>query len=257
MFNSNGIILYTGPSLLDHSAPIVCIATGLKKASANAKAGGLIQTYIFRADMSPLAALETGHDSAICGTCIHRPRLVWNPERRAWTKPRSCYVNIGQAPLAVYRAFKRGAYARPDDAAIGELLAGRKVRLGAYGDPAAVPLHRWNLYTSTAKAWTGYTHAWRTASPLYSLYCMASVESESEAQAARALGYRTFRVRPAGAAVAHGEAQCPASKESGRKLQCADCMACNGIGTARKSGITIQAHGTAAAVNAFEARAAC
>jgi hypothetical protein len=47
----NGII-YQGPSLLD-GAPIVVIANYSK---SNRKTGGVVQTYILRADMNPLEA---------------------------------------------------------------------------------------------------------------------------------------------------------------------------------------------------------
>jgi len=90
---------------------------------------------------------------------------------------------------------------------------------------------------------TGYTHQWRTASSLARL-CMASVDSEAEAREAQALGWRTFRVRlPAHAGRDDGlrEARCPASAEAGKKLSCAQCLACGGGN--RRGSIVIDAHG--------------
>ena len=67
------------------------------------------------------------------------------------------------------------------------------VRLGTYGDPAAVPASIWSDLVAYSDGHTGYTHQWRTSPGLRGL-CMASVDSEEEAIEAWALGWRTFRV---------------------------------------------------------------
>ena len=226
---ADGVILYQGPSLLD-GAPIVVIATGLKKASANSKTGGMIQTYILRSGVSPTVAIKTGDDASICGDCIHRGAGDGSG--------RTCYVNVGQGPLAVWRAFRRGAYPR---AMAPGLFAGRKVRLGTYGDPAAVPGYVWQAATGEASGWTGYTHQWRTRPDLQP-YCMASADTEAGAREAQAAGWRTFRVAdPGDRARMAGEVVCPASAEAGKKLTCSACMACSGGN--RRGSIVIQAHG--------------
>jgi len=94
-----------------------------------------------------------------------------------------------------------------------EILRGRTVRLGAYGDPAAVPFQVWQALLAYAAAWTGYTHQWRRA-PELAAYCMASVDTPGERAEARFLGFRTFRVRAAGQAVETREVVCPASAEA-------------------------------------------
>jgi hypothetical protein len=116
------------------------------------------------------------------------------------------------------------------------------VRLGTYGDPAAVPVHVWQTLTYAAKGHTGYTHRWRKAPALRTL-CMASVDSVAEAREAHALGWRYFRVAmPSDLARLDIEARCPASAEAGKKLTCAQCMACAGA-NGRRGSIVIQAHG--------------
>ena len=72
----------------------------------------------------------------------------------------ACYVNIGQAPLGIYRAFERGNYPdySNDGEAIAAALGGRSVRMGAYGDPAAIPVTVWESLLIAADGWTGYTH---------------------------------------------------------------------------------------------------
>jgi hypothetical protein len=191
----------------------------------------MLQTYILRADVAPTVAIVTGQDASICGDCMHRGKNG---------KGRTCYVNVGQGPLGVFRAFQRGIYPAAEDvAAIG---AGRNVRLGTYGDPAAVPANVWQALTSRCSGHTGYTHQWRRAPALKSL-CMASCDDAQDALLARLHGWRTFRVAmPSHAARIDGEAICPASAEAGRKLKCETCLACNGA-TGRRGSIVIQAHG--------------
>jgi hypothetical protein len=250
---SNSVILWRGPSLLD-GAPIVVIASGLNS-SANSKTGNMLQTYILRDDISPVNAARTGDDSSVCGACPHRGVTVTDAKGEMRNKGRTCYVNLGQGPLSVWRAFKRGALptaaeilgAGPADA-IRATGRGRVVRLGTYGDPAAVPAAIWRDLIGDAIGHTGYTHQWRNAPELRAL-CMASCDSELEAADAQLHGWRTFRAAlpgmPARApryVAPLRESVCPASAEAGRKLQCAQCLACSGA-NGRRGSIVIQAHG--------------
>lgn len=245
MTTPNGIVLYRGPSMID-GAPIVAIATGFAGKSRNAKTGDMIQTWILRDDVSPVQAIKTGQDESICGDCMHRP-----------SNGGSCYVKVFQAPRSVWESDKRGIYPMAADLeTIANAGAGRVVRLGSYGDPAAVPVAIWKVFTSRAEAWTGYTHQWRS-SPDLAPYCMASVDNEGEAITARSNGWRTFRIRVAGARIAlREEFICPASEEAGRKTDCASCKACMGTsGKARVSPVII-AHGATARRFALHANGA-
>jgi hypothetical protein len=49
--------------------PIVVIATGFKRSSANPKTGDMLQTWILRRDVAPFAAIHNGADASICGDC--------------------------------------------------------------------------------------------------------------------------------------------------------------------------------------------
>lgn len=238
-----GYILYDGPSMIDGS-PIVAIAT---LGSGNRKTGDMIQTWIIRADMDPITANRTGADKAICGTCPHAGKV--DPAKLTGTAPgRTCYVVLAQAPLSVYRTFLRGRYpvASGHDA-IAALGAGKVVRVGAYGDGAAVPFYVWDSLTSRAKGHTAYTHQSGTPSAATnSAFYMASVDSEQAARAAWADGARTFRVIPNVAAMVKGaEVLCPASEEAGKRTTCASCKLCGGAAVAAKS-IAIVAHGNGA-----------
>ncbi len=216
-----GVVLHRGPSLLDGS-PIVVVAVGLDRKSKNAKTGAAVQTYILSDQgENPLQAVNSGADRSVCGDCPHRGL--------------TCYVNLARAPLAVYRAVQRGSYPLFHPPAHLHLFAGRFVRLGAYGDPAAVPLRVWRLICGVATHWTGYTHQWRICDQELRHYCMASVETAHQRERAVAMGWRTFRVRLAQEPLEPGEFSCPASEEEGRRLTCEQCGACDGAKASPKA----------------------
>jgi len=243
------MIIYKGPSRID-GAPIVVIATGLAKASANAKTGALVQTWILREDVSPLDAVNSGADVSICGDCPHRGAIV-----DGRNVDRSCYVTVFQAPQNVWKTYKRGGYPELSRGKILAAFSGKKVRLGAYGDPAAVPFKVWQTLLRWAGPSTGYTHRWRECAPSLKHYCMASCDNARDHEEAKAMGWRTFRVRSAHEALAPREIACPASKEAGQKTTCSACLACGGTNAKARVDIAIVAHGSAGKVNAFERRA--
>ena len=229
----NGMVIYRGPSLLN-GAPVIAICI-LK--SWNEKTGpDSAQTYILPdGDERPTLAIRTGADAAVCGDCKHRPLNAG-----------TCYVVVRQGATKVWDAYRRGLY--PDFSGyvdvVSECLRTRVVRLGSYGDPAAVPAHVWRDLTRSAAGAIGYTHQWRAphAQELCDL-CMASVDSPAEMAEARLMGWRTFRVRVPGAPVLAGEAVCPASAEAGHKLTCSTCGHCNGTQSGRRGNVVIALHG--------------
>jgi len=240
MAKKRNFVFYRGPSMID-GAPIIAIATITR--SSNEKTGAMIQTWILRADMDPIAASRTGADSAICGDCVHRGEHDANGNRIDST--RSCYVRLDTAPLNVWRTERRGRY---DDLSgdldiAAERVAGRKLRLGSYGDPAAVPFIVWVRFLAHVTGKTGYTHQWRRF-PEFAAFCMASCDSSEERIAARMLGFRTFRVASLIAwKKESGEALCPASEQAGKKTTCIDCQACGGNDSKARADIVIPAHG--------------
>lgn len=242
------MIFYKGPSMLD-GKPIIGIATGWKNGSGNSKTGrGLIQTWILREDIAPIDAVHTGDDSSICGACPHRGRIV-----NGRNVERSCYVTVFQAPRSIYDAYQRGIYPRAKVNQLAKAFEGRGVRLGAYGDPAAIPLKYWDATTSRAQFWTGYTHQWRDF-PELNQWCMASADSAIERAHANALGFRTFRVRSLSEPVLENEVICPASAEMNHKLTCDQCKACSGLGGKARADIVIGVHGAKGKINHYENR---
>jgi hypothetical protein len=267
---TNSTVIWRGASLLD-GAPLVVIASGLR-GSSNRKTGSMLQTYILREDVSPIDAVKTGADASICGDCPHRGTS--DGIRNAG---RTCYVNVGQGPLSVWRAYQRGTVPHALEYAgmyflgkRGHLLngqpciaKGKLVRLGTYGDPAAVPVHVWERLLKHSAGHTGYTHQWRNVNGVLPFsqvdglrtLCMASADSPRDALEAWNLGWRTFRVdmgAPIDAADSAAwfnandsrrtESVCPASAEAGKKLTCAQCLACGGA-DGRRGSIVIRAHG--------------
>lgn len=229
----NGAILYQGPSMLD-GAPIVAIATGLERTSENAKTGAMIQTWILRADESPLGASRNGHDSSICGGCAMR--------RDSETGRRRCYVAVHQAPLSVWKAFQAGRYSELGPNA----LVGRTVRVGSYGDPAAVPFEVWARALEGTARHTGYTHQWRD--PRFAQFAsilMASADLAMDVRAAERRGFRAFYVEPIAGdptGTVEGAMRCPASRERKTKATCATCGACNGTEGRNKRHVVIAEH---------------
>jgi hypothetical protein len=227
--NARGFVLYEGPSVLD-GAPIVVVAVAK---SNNAKTGNMLQTFILRADMDPVAASKGGQDDSICGGCPHRHHLGG-----------ACYVNIGQAPLSVYRAYHRGAYlpGTPENLAA---LSGRAIRCGTYGDPAAVPVATWHALFDAVRppVWTGYTHqaGHKNFNPGISQFCMISADTPKSAKKYQAAGLPTFRVTTDAGQLLPGEIECLADSQG---VQCIDCGLCAGVSAGQSVAITV--HGSRA-----------
>lgn len=227
---SNGTIIYEGPSRLD-GAPIVAIATGLHRDSENTKTGALIQTHIMRADIPPNIAIADGSDRSVCGGC-------------QFASGGPCYVLAWRGPLTVWKTYQRGGYrAAPKLSAVS---LGRGLRLGSYGDPAAVPWRVWRGVVAGADQTVGYTHQWRTTPRSMRAIAMASVDNPAEYHEAQAAGWRTFRVRRPEDPILPGEIVCPASKEGGKKTTCDNCNLCSGNSVRAPSIVTI-VHGPKAA----------
>jgi hypothetical protein len=221
---SNGFVLH-------EDALRVIIATGFSNPSDNRKTGDMIQIWILVKAVSPTEAIRTGLDRLICGNCVHRGDGTGGS--------RSCYVNVGQAPLGIWRAWKAGRYPTLQ---FMDCFAGRRVRFGAYGDPTHLPLSLALAIAGVASGHTGYTHQWRKPSLQgWRSILMASVDSTAELLIARSMGWSTFRVTPD--LDHHSFEKLCASDRDG--TPCADCLFCDGSRSGILS-IHIPAHGTGA-----------
>jgi len=83
--------LWTGRSLFNSGRIKACVSRG----SRNVKTGNLDTLWILCADQSPMEAVKTGADSAVCGDC---------PHRRGHGKLGDCFVLLFQAPQSVHKS---------------------------------------------------------------------------------------------------------------------------------------------------------
>ena len=213
------MIVYRGPSRLNGKRILVAL-TGHQGGSANRKTGSMAQSWILAEGEHPAEAKHSGEDAAVCGDCPLRSN--------------GCYVTM-MAPGGVWKR-ERGAPVEAPKRLVS-------LRIGAYGDPAAVPAAVWRrLVKAAGGRWTGYTHFWRkrNAHALRAL-CMASVETLVQARRAWSMGWRTYRIVPEGTKLEPNEIWCPYYTKG---AQCIDCGLCNGVakGHSTKS-IAIPPHG--------------
>jgi len=221
-------IIYKGPSILDGS-PIVAVMT---MASRNTKTGAMAQVYIIAdSDKNPLDINRLGLDFGICGDCKLKGKPAPDKLKGTATE-RGCYVTLFQGPLIVWKNYRAGKYApiAPED--LAEYGRGENIRLGAYGDPAAIPAAITRALISKAAGHTGYTHqiniiATDARAELASA-CMISADNLTEARNHWQAGRRTFRVIQNIDEIVKGEIVCPATAEGGKKTHCNDCRLCSG-----------------------------
>ena len=221
---SRSLVVYRGPSAYH---PDTIIRAVLVLRSTNSKTGNMAQLHILPDATPPHTAQQTGEDRAVCGACPLRPSINGG-----------CYVVTCQGPLSVWRATLSQPVAGAGEVA-GALL-GRTLRLGAYGDPAALPPYvvAWLAGYVNGRV-TGYTHGWR-ARPDLRRYCMASVDAPDDRDEAHAAGWRTFRTHRPGGILDTDEIQCPSERVS-----CAECLLCRGTTIGARS-ISIEVHGSRA-----------
>ena len=220
--------------ILNESATTVSIITFT---SANVKTGDMAQVWILNKDINPVDALKSGASKEVCFNCTH---LV----------NKTCYVNVGQAPQSVYKAYKMGKYAPLDLDILKALIKWKAVRFGAYGEPVLIPLHLVKFMAQHARGFTGYTHQWQNLAYLdYKDYFMASADNISEVVKAHQMGYRTFRVKGENQVNLANEIDCPNATTG---VQCRDCTLCDGLGKHGKGkSITAIVHGTKGKINKF------
>jgi hypothetical protein len=244
MSQQSSFVVYRGPSMLDASATIIAIVT---LESSNTKTGPMAQLFIMPAFTAPHTAQQTGDDAAVCGDCAFRPLLV-KAAREAGVPGaedmRACYVKTFQGPRATWQANHDAPVMLDRTLAILRATEA-SLRLGAYGDPAALPeslIH--TLSDAVSMRITGYTHQWRNpAFGFLRAYVMASCDAVTDYARAKAEGWRTFRViqKRMLPVLAAREIECPSDKG----VQCIDCLLCDGVqyGAAdRRKDIAIHAH---------------
>ena len=278
LVRSNTVLLCRVPGFVEsrQSRSVGIFLSGLHE-SENPKTGNMIQVYILSLSEHPTEAIRQYRESVsdspspspsihpVCGTCPHIGT--------------SCYVREYAGPGGIFRAWKSGsipelsgssspgspAWRKAFRQSVAPMLAGRKIRFGAYGDPILIPLSVVrSLIKATGldrRAHTGYTHAWaqpKFKRSSYRSFFMASVDSIHEQLSAKLAGWRTARVARSPHLVdpylLPSESICPAVKSKG-KVQCIDCMLCDGNGESRNAhsrDIVFPAHGARAGLIALD-----
>jgi len=219
----NGYKLFEGKSKIN-GKNIVAILT-LK--TSNIKTGQMAQLWILNADLNPVEASKQKKDDSICGGCKLRKSLNG-----------ACYVNLGQAPLAVYKAYKLDKYPTLQQNNYN-ILSGLKIRFGAYGDPFALPIEILAKLKAVAINNTSYTHQWKKGSEILKAVSMASVDNIDEQKEATSKGWRTFRVAKLDSEILANEILCPNVTKG---INCSDCNLCSGAILKAKN-IVIPVHG--------------
>lgn len=234
-WNENGLIVYEGKSALDSDAEIVAILTGVISPSKNTKTGDMSQLWILVKNTNPFGAIQTGEDYAVCGDCPLRGTV--------------CYVNTAKAPLLIWRTYQKGYYRHINDMTWNQkyILKSKKLRLGAYGDPAALPQEVIESVIALTSGYTGYTHQWRNDKVQWlKKYVLASVESIADMKIANRKGWYTFRVGGQKDERLISERSC-ANTENFR-FTCSICGACR---AKNEQNIFINVHGTKHALNSY------
>lgn len=236
------MIAWEGPSRID-GRPVVLILTGIDGDSNNPKTGPMVQGWILRADVSPLEALGTGADVSVCGGCDLRPE--WTGSKSAALGGfasyggRICYTNP-MGLQTIWHHFRAGKYPGLDV----ERLRAKLLRMGGYGDPAAVPEEAWAPLLDVVAGHTGYTHQWKTRRFRFlQRWCMASCDNPEQQRKAMAAGWSTFSVLKELGERAEWEDHCPASEEMGHLTTCIECLKCNGAADGQAH-ISILVHGS-------------
>jgi len=210
--NPSGFVLYrgtVGQGPFASGEPFVAVAT---LETDNRKTGDMVQIWFLLERINPVAAVAQRIDArTICRGC-------------PFAAGQGCYVNVGQAPLAVWNTFHRGAYPTLAPADFRHVFSGRKVRFGAYGNPTLLPLELVEAIARTSAGWTGYFHDWREnpRAADYGRFFMASTETRDSFRAAVAAGFRVFHVSPT---QPDGTVEC-LSDAAG--MTCEKCRLCDG-----------------------------
>ena len=217
-----GFILHEGTT---NGEAFVAIATLKTK---NRKTGNMVQIWFLLKNHNPVKVVKSGLDAkTICKGC-------------PFASGRGCYVNIGQAPLSVWKAYHKGRYLPLNPSEYASVFTDRKIRFGAYGNPSLLPVAIVKAIAKVAKGWTGYFHDWKTNrfASQYAKFFMVSTETESSYRLAKSLDYRVFHASPV---KPKNSIECLSDSKG---LSCEKCLLCSGLNKSRLADVWINPHGS-------------
>lgn len=208
-----------------HSQAVLLAITAT---TTNVKTGNMAQLYILHPDDYPLEISKQGKDDLVCGTCPLRHSLGG-----------ACYVILFQGPRNVYKSWVDSGKRVDDATDFLEASVGRKIRFGAYGDPAHIPAWLAMELMGNSDGHTAYTHQWRNpvVATTWKGKAMASCDTVSQLRMAQSQGWEGFLASPetglAGVVTCDNELN---------GTQCVDCLRCDGS----HGSVIINPHGTRA-----------
>lgn len=222
-------ILYHGPAAKPYKGVITVVVF---MSESNPKTGPCIAVAILPGDgKRAMSDRKAGLDVSVCGVCPFRSLASGGKG--------GCYVSA--FALMGYAGSAAAAWKRADPYAFPESTI-LPMRLGAYGDPAAIPVDAFNRLMDWhgGSCW-GYTHGWRhSAAQHLKGTCMASVETPEHQTQAVAKGWRVYRIVASLQAIkATGLTEC----ESAKGVECIACGACSGDKARQDHGRAIVIHG--------------
>ena len=221
------VVFYRGPSEIN-GLPVIGVLT---KDTRNIKTGNMVQTWYLpdhKCKVSDSRKIQDRSES-ICGTCIHQGRFDADGDRQKASV--TCYVN-DLGINAVYNSTVDLPVSGFDEVRDAVILWGKSIRLGAFGDPVAVPFKAhepiWEALDHAGLGSVGYTHQWREGRfKIWHKWLMASVESYDDIP--EDPKWRYFRA--ANCEPRKGEIMCPntAQTEKGydNPVQCEQCLLCD------------------------------
>tara|TARA_Y100000310_G_scaffold133898_1_gene132878 strand:+ start:583 stop:1296 length:714 start_codon:yes stop_codon:yes gene_type:complete len=226
-------VIYQGKSLIDKQ-DIVVIISGLDGNSQNRKTGHMAQVDIILTDPKPTDAVKSGSDFGICGNCTLRP---------IYKNAASCYVNKGWSPLTKWKCFQAGKYPRMTPTQANTILKdnGISVRIGAYGEPSAVPFKVWQQLVDGTK-FTAYTHSFNEHwyDKRLDSICMLSLDTKlNTVNASSKRQFRTYKIIGSKNELKPNEIMCPADMSKADGIQCKTCLLCCGSSQLKAKNIAI------------------
>lgn len=223
---ANSVVLWAGPSVLDQNERIVVIGTGKSK---NTKTGNMKQVWFLPMRTSPHESTKNRNLTSVCGDCPFQP----HSGHERWSG--RCYVNR-MCPNHVWKSWRHGYMDIVEPETFGD---NSFIRVGAWGDPASVPLEFFGSLLKFSRGWTSYTHMWKTCNPGFKSFCMASVQSRQEMKSATLTGWRTFRVLDDADEVVGRESLC---RNYVQGIKCVDCLLCCGLNSSFSCNVATPDH---------------
>lgn len=209
--------------------PFYMVLTNLITSSSNDKTGDMIQSYFLRKDefISPTGEIKERTSNLFgfgCSTCPAKKHCYVSNTTQTKDK------GLGSVRRTLFKLLREEEtsyqFVSFSHAVERVREAGKKLRLGTYGDPTALSVSQIAELVSVSPGHTGYTHYWRRKENReYRNYLMASCETASQLKRAEKYGFRAFLALPENASIPENTVICPNYTQG---ISCLTCGLCDG-----------------------------